>query len=279
MAEISAKVVMELRNLTGLPMMECKQALGECDGDFEAAKEWLRKKHKGKMEERAGRETGEGRISVFISEPSQAGQAAGMVDLRCETVPVASNELFVKLAGEMAKKVANGKMMTPEPDSIRNDPQIDELFTDTYGKLRETMKLEACRRMTGTHIASYVHHDGKTGVLLALDAVPTDDTAAANLCMHVAFAKPLAVDRSGVADEEVEKVRTMAREVAAGEGKPEEVVEKIVAGKVNSFYAEKVLMEQLHARSDVYGKKTVGEVLKEAGVNAVTDMAIMQIGG
>ena len=276
MAQITAKTVMTLREATGLPMMECKQALQENDGDFEAAKEWLRKKHKGKMQDRAARETGEGRIGVYLDE---AGKVGAIIELRCETAPVAANSRFIELANAMARKVAEGAEAEPAPDAIRNDPEIDNLFTDVYGQLRETMNLARCRRVEGTHLAHYIHHDGKTGVMVALDAAPADLTIAANLCMHVAFAKPLAIDRAGVPDAEIEKAKTLAREVALGEGKPEEIVEKIVAGKVNSFYAEMALMEQLHARSDVYGKATVGEVLKGGGVNAVTDMAIMVVGG
>lgn len=276
MANITAQMVKSLRESTGLPMMECKQALTENNADIEAATEWLRKKHKGKMADRAGRETGEGRIGMYIDDARKLG---AFVELRTETAPVAANELFINLADTMARKVAESGEATPAPDSIRNDPEVDTLFTDTFGKLRETMNLIRCQRVTGEHLAFYIHHDGKTGVLLALDAEPTQENVAADLCMHVAFAKPLAIDRASVAKDEVEKVQALAREVALAENKPEQIVEKIVAGKVSSFYAEKVLMEQLHARSDVYGKKKVGEVLKEAGVNAVTDMVVMVIGG
>jgi elongation factor Ts len=115
-------------------------------------------------------------------------------------------------------------------------------------------------------------------VLIALDAVPSSDSVGADLCMHTTFAKPMAIDRSGIPAEEVEKIRGLAIEVAKAEGKPEQIIEKIAEGKVNAFYAEKALMEQLHARSDVYGKKKVAAVLKEAGVNAVTDVVLMQVG-
>jgi len=269
-------MVKDLRETTGLPMMECKQALMENNGDLEAAKDWLRKKHKGKMAERAGRETGEGRIGVFIDGTRKVG---AMVELRCETAPVAVNEVFIDLANAMAKKVASGREAAPHPDTIRNAPEIESRFTEVYGKMRETMNLIRCRRVIGEFVTSYVHHDGKTGVLLALDAAPSSESVAADLCMHTAFAKPLAIDRSAIPAADVEKVRSLAREVAVAEGKPEQIVDKIVAGQVNAFYAQKALMEQLHARSDVYGKKTVGEVLKAAGVSAVVDMVIMVVGG
>ncbi len=275
MSTVTASAVKNLREVTGLPMMECKQALTECNGDFDAAKEWLRKKHKGKLEERAGRETGEGRIGVYVSADRKIG---AIVELQCETAPVAKNELFVALADAFAKKVADGSAEKPDPAGIRKDPALDAMFVETYGKLRETMNLIRCQRVQGEFVASYVHHDGKTGVLVALNAAPKGDAIAADLCMHTAFAQPLAIDAAGVPADEIAKVRKQAAEAAKEEGKPESIVEKIVEGRVKSFVAEKALMEQLHARSDVYGKKTVREVLAEAGVSAVVGLAFMKVG-
>ena len=274
MANVTAQMVKELRAKTDLPMMECKQALTECDGDTEAAVEWLRKKHKGKMADRAERETGEGLIAVFIDDARKVG---GIIELQCETSPVAKNELFIKLANAFARKVAGGSEAEPDVEALRKIPELDSLFTEVYGKMRETMNLKNARRVTGEYLTHYVHHDGKSGVLIALDAVPSSESVGADLCMHATFAKPMAIDRSGIPGEDVEKVRSMAIEVAKAEGKPEQIIEKISEGKVNAFYAEKALMEQLHARSDVYGKKKVAAVLKEAGVNAVTDAVLMQV--
>lgn len=276
MANITAKMVKDLRDGTGLPMMECKQALTENDGDVEAAKSWLRKKHKGKMAAREGRETGEGRIGCYIDEARKTG---AFVELRCETAPVAVNELFVDLANAFARHVADIGEAAPDAEAIRADPTLDAMFTDVYGKLRETMKLVSCRRVNGEYVTSYVHHDGKSGALIALDAVPTADGIGPDLCMHTTFSRPIAIDRSGVPEEAVQKIRTEAREIAIAEGKPEGIVDKIVEGKVNAFFAEGTLMEQLHARTDVYGKKKVRDVLKEAGVGAVVGLAYMKIGG
>ncbi len=275
MAEITAKLVKELREKTDLPMMECKQALTECDGDFEAAVEWLRKKHKGKMADRSGKETGEGRIGIYIDG---SGKVGGIVEFQCETAPVAKNDLFVNLANAYAKKAAETGEKEPSVDSLRSDSEMDSMYTETFGKLREAMNLVKARRVEGEYLTTYVHHDGKSGVMIALDAVPNGDAIGPDLCMHATFAQPLAVDRSGIPQDAVEKLRAEAREIAVGEGKPEQVVEKIVEGKVNAFYAEKALTEQLHARQDVYGKKKVIDVLKESGVNAVLDMVYMKVG-
>ena len=277
MTTITARMVKDLRVKTDLPMMECKQALNECEGDLEKAVEWLRKKYKGKLAERADRATGEGRIAVCINEAKNIG---GIIEVQCETDPVAKNELFVGLAEVFAKKVASGSEASPDPGAIRNDPEMDAKFTEVFGKLREAMNLAQCRRLEGNHLASYVHHDGKSGVLLALDAEPkSDKNVAADLCMHALFTKPLAIDRSGIPTDQIEKVRREAREMAKAEGKPDQIVDKIAEGKVNAFYAQRVLMEQLHVKTDDYGKKKIGDVLKEAGVNAVTGLVIQVVGG
>lgn len=277
MTTVSATTVKQLRDKTGLPMMECKHALCETAGDVEAAMEWLRKKHKGKMSQRADRTTGEGRIGVYLDE---AGTTGAIIELQCETAPVAKNELFVDLANEIARKVAGGSDAKPDPQTIRSDPIIEGRFTDVYGRLQETMNLRQCRRVTGAYLSFYVHHDGKSGVLLALDARPeSDKNIGADLCMHALFTRPIALDRGGVPAERVEKVRNDAIEMAKEEGKPEQIVEKIAAGKVNAFFAEYVLMEQLHVKTDDYGKKKIADCLKEAKVNAVTDLVVLKVGG
>lgn len=277
MTAITANMVKDLREKTDLPMMECKQALTECDGDIESALEWLRKKYKGKMAERSGRATGEGRIGVFIDD---GGTRGGLVEVQCETNPVAQNEMFVNLANSVAKRVAMGSDAEPDPEALRKDPEVDSQFTEVFGRLREAMNLRRGRRVEGTYLASYVHHDGKSGVLLALDAKPeSDKNIGADLCMHALFTQPIAIDRSGVPAEQVEKVRSEAIEIAQSEGKPEKIIGKIADGKVNAFFGQRVLMEQLHVKTDDYGKTKVGDVLKKAGVNAVTDLIIMKVGG
>jgi elongation factor Ts len=229
------------------------------------------------MAERAGRATGEGRIGVYIDD---AGKVGGLVELQCETASVGQNQLFIDLANSLARKVAGQSAAQPDPEELRKDPEVDAAMTDVFGKLRETMNLKQCRRVEGDYLASYVHHDGKSGVLLALNVEPqSDKNIGADLCMHSLFTQPLAIDRAGVPAEQVEKVRSDAIQIANDEGKPEKIVSKIADGKVNAFFAERVLMEQLHVKTDDYGKTKVGDVLKQAGVDAVTDLAIMKVGG
>lgn len=280
MAAISAAQVKALREETGLPMMECKSALSEAAGDKEAAMEILVKKHKGKMEARADRETSEGRVTTYISEDGTVGS---IIELRCETNPVAKNELFVDLGTMIARCVADGSDDKPTADAIKASPApgregqtISDVWSEAYGKLRETMNLGTSRRVSGNHLTSYVHHDGKSGVLIALDAKPSQDNVGLDLCHHATFSRPMAIDRDGVDADAVEKVRKLAREMATSDGKPEQIIDKIVEGKVNAFYAQNTLMEQEHVK---VSKTKVREVLKAAGVNAVTDLVFVQVGG
>jgi len=273
MAETSAAQVMALRKKTGLPMMECKEALAECNGDETAAIDWLTKKHKGKMEARSDRETGEGRIGIYITPEGDRG---GIIELRCETAPVAKNDMFIDLANHIARVVAEGAEDQPNADEVKK--VVETKFTEVYGKLRETMNLGACYKVTGESMASYVHFDGKSGVLIGLTGKPTNDEVGKNLAMHATSLRPLAANRDDVSPVEVSKVREMAVAQAKEDGKPEQIVEKIADGKVNAFYAEKVLVEQEHVRSDIYGKKKVKDVLAENGVSGVTQMVFLAVG-
>lgn len=278
MPAVTAEMVRGLREKTDLPMMECKQALTECNGDAESALDWLRKKHKGKLADRADKATGEGRIGVFIDETRKRGALA---ELQCETAPVAKNELFISLANNFAKKAASTGQKSPDAKALRADADLDHQFTEVFGKMREAMNLGQVRTMTGGYIASYVHHDGKSGIMLALDAPPkSDKNIGGDLCMHSLFTNPLAIDRSSVPAADVEKVRSQAKELAVAEGKKPEIVEKIADGKVNAFFAERVLMEQIHVKTDDYGKNAkIADVLKAAGVSKVTDLVIFRVGG
>jgi elongation factor Ts len=280
MAAITAAEVKALRNETGLPMMECKSALIEADGDPEQAKEILQRKYKGKMETRAARETGEGRIATFISEDRKQG---AIIDVRCETAPVAKTDKFVEMANTIAASVAAQSEMNPTAEqaadfkSVSHEGKtLQDEITDVFGLTRENIKLERVRKLAGEYVCGYVHHDGKTGVLLALDAVPKSESVGIDLCHHVTFANPLAIHREQIPAEDVEKVRKLAADVAVSEGKPAQIIEKIVTGKVNAFCAENALMDQEHVK---FSKTKVRDVLREGGVNDVLDLAYFRIGG
>ncbi len=280
MPDVTAAQVRALRDKTGLPMMECKAALTEAGGDEDAAIELLQKKSKGKLETKSHRETAEGRIGVYVNDDRTAG---ALVEVRCETPPVAKNEMFAELSNKIAQQVAAGSEETPDPESIVQADSVAEpgktvadLMNDTYARIKENMKLTRCRRLTGENLASYVHFDGSIGVIVAMDAAPSDPQVAKDLCMHIAFARPLGIKSDDVPQDEVEKVRALAEEVARGEGKPDKIIPKIVEGKVAAFLKEKALMEQEHVKE---AKMTVAKVLEAAGVKAITTMAFMAVGG
>jgi elongation factor Ts len=279
MAGITAAQVKSLRELTSLPMMECKAALVDADGDAEQAKLILQKKYKGKMGARAENVTAEGRVGLYISDNKDTG---AIVQLQCETAPVAKTDQFIELADLIARAVATQSDSHPSAETVRTFPSprgngktLADEITEVFGLVRENLKLTECRKIAGAHLCGYVHHDGKSGVLIALDATPNPESAGTDLCHHVTFANPLAVTRDDVPADEVEKVRQLARELAESEGKPAQIIDKIVNGKVNAFYAENALMEQEHVK---VSKTKVGDVLQAAGVSAVTDLARMKLG-
>ncbi len=276
---ITAAQVKSLRDETGLPMMECKSALAEANGDTEQAKDILQKKYKGKMESRSGNETGEGRISIHLSADGQTG---AIVDLRCETAPVAKTDRFIALSNTFAKTAASQRESSPTVDSVLALRSVDHAsrtlsdeITEAFGVIRENIKFAGCRRLTGGYVCGYVHHDGKSGVLVALDAKPNPESVATDLCHHVTFSQPVAIERDGVPAAAIERVRRTAREIAESEGKPPQIAEKIVEGKVNAYCAENALMEQEHVK---VSKTKVRDVLSQAGVKKVIDFAVFKIG-
>ena len=277
MATISAADVKALRDKTGLPMMDCKAALVEAGGDHEKATEILRKKGAAAAERKADRETAEGRIGCYLDQQRGVG---ALVELRCETAPVAKNEGFVALANELAKSVALADGPT-DVETLLAQPLADEpaktirdRINDTVNILRENMGLARAARLQGT-LASYVHHNGQVGVLTQFQADQLDPQLAADICMQIAAMSPLAVSRDRIDPELVKKELEIARDQAAQTGKPEPILDKIAQGKLNKWYATCVLLEQPFVRED---KKTVEQVLKAAGGVVVKDFARLQVG-
>jgi elongation factor Ts len=276
MPEITAGLVKSLREKTDLPMMDCKRALEEAGGNMDKAIENLKKQHRGKLETKADRETGEGRIGVLIGKG-----VAGIVEVRCETAQVAKSDPFIKLCNDVAAAVANQPDSSPSPETVLTTKLSDghtvkDAMGDVFGKVGENMKITRARRITGSCFGSYVHHDGKTGVLVAVEGKPANPDVLKDLCQHIAFSKPAGIRREDIPAKQVEEVRELARAVARDEGKPAQIVDKIADGKVNAWFAERVLLEQEHVKVT---KTKVGDVLKQNGVTGVTDMVVMVVGG
>jgi len=277
MANITANMVKELRDKTGAGMMDCKAALAESDGDLESAVDWLRKKGLAKAAKKAGRIAADGLIGVAMK-----ANKGVVVEVNSETDFVARNDLFQGLV----KMIANVALdVGTDVDKILaarvGDGNIADAIAETIAKIGENMTL---RRAAGLAvgkgaIASYVHNSvteglGKIGVIVALESAGKGDELKAfgrMVAMHVAAANPQAVDPSGLDPAVIERERGVL--AAKAEGKPANVVEKIVESGLKTFYKEVCLLEQGYAIEE--GKKTVAQAIKEAEAKAGAPIKIV----
>jgi elongation factor Ts len=265
---ITAALVNELRQRTSRPMMECKKALVETGGDLEKAEKRLRETgHVAKGD----RTTSEGRIAVATDPAKQFG---AMIEVLCESAPVAKSELFVELADDLARQVAIEGATTPEQllgqTFIRDRSKtIQQRIADVVNVIREAMKPGRMVRMQG-HLGHYVHHDGSIGVLLQVEGANPDSQVLRDVCMHIAATKPIAVRREDVPAERVQQEREIARAQIANDpknaGKPANILDKIAEGKLKTFFAESVLVDQPFVKDQ---GKTVGQLLESAGLKVV----------
>jgi len=269
MAEISAKQVQALREKTGLAMMDVKKALVEAAGDEKKALELLRKRFADKMTERAEKEAGNGRIGVYADD-----KAAAMAELRCETDFVATNDQFRKLADEMAAQCARTGVTDVEQFKATTLPDgrtVNDRLVDAFGIIKENISIRRLVRREGAG-ACYVHHNGKVASIITADKNPGD--SGRNICMHIASTPVI----MGLNREQVDpKLVAEAKEKAAEEskGKPANILDKIVAGKMDRWYGERVLTEQPFVMDD---KKTVAGFAKENGY-ALTSYLKYEVGG
>jgi elongation factor Ts len=311
MSTITASAVKELREKTGLPMMDCKQALNEAKGDMEKAMEWLRIRGKKVQEKQADRSTSTGRIAVYSELEPGVG---ALIDIRCESAPVANNEHFVELANDLATQLAKGPGAAT-PDELLDQPSpshkgitLRQQFDDLNNRIREKFVLARILRVNGP-TAGYAHHNAAVAVLLAVEGAAAGAAELArDICMHAAAMKPVVlrkedVDPTHVAKErdildqamtqEAEKIKAEADRVLA---QPDEQIQdpnnlermtsshgrargelkkaegmaknktKVIEGRLNLFYAERCLLEQVHANQAKYGGKTIADLSKAAGM-------------
>jgi elongation factor Ts len=267
MANISAQMVKELRESTGAGMMDCKAALTETKGDMTAAQDWLRKKGLSKAAKKAGRVAAEGLIGAQVT-----GTKGVVVEVNSETDFVARNDLFqglVKMIAGVALSVGSDveKIKAAKAGSIT----ISESISDTIAKIGENMTLRRAAMLSVGKgaIGSYVHSAvidglGKIGVIVALESTGKADELselARLLAQHVAAANPQAIDPSGLDPAIVDRERNVLADKFKQQGKPANVIEKIVESGLKTFYKEVCLLEQPYIRDD---KKSVSQVLKEA---------------
>ncbi len=268
MAEITAAAVKALRDATGLPMMACKKALIEADGDQEVAKEQLRKAGKKMEEKQAGRSTTSGRIAVYVDPAVPVG---AIIELRCESAPVASNEEFVQLADDLAKQLATGPGAKSTEDLLAQDSPskpgttLKTQYDELYNRIRENFKFERIDRIDAT-CGAYAHHNGAAGVLLQIEGGSAE--LAKDICMHIVAMRPLALAKEEVDPAAIEKEREFLTGQAQAEGKPESIIEKMVEGRMRNFFAERCLTEQVFVKAED-GKATVSKVAADAGMKLI----------
>ncbi|MCW5620798.1 MAG: elongation factor Ts [Burkholderiales bacterium] len=260
MAEITASMVKELREKTDAPMMECKKALTEADGDMAKAEEILRVRLGNKASKAASRVAAEGVVGTYLSGDGRIG---ALVEVNCETDFVAKNEDFLAFARSLAELVAK---QTPADVAALSALAIDgtpveELRKTLVGRIGENMSIRRFQRLEAKgRLASYVHGGSKIGVMV--DLVGGDEVLAKDIAMHIAASKPVALSKEAVSADLIQREREIAQQKAAESGKPANIVEKMVEGSVQKFLKEVTLLGQPFVKDD---KQTIEQLLKSKG--------------
>ncbi len=266
MAAITAGMVSELRGKTDAPMMECKKALTEADGDMAKAEEILRVKLGNKATKAATRVAAEGVVGLYLSADGRLG---ALVEVNSETDFVAKNDEFIALAKGCAELVA-----TRNPADVvalsalpMGEGSVETTRTALVGKIGENMALRRFARMEASgRLTSYVHGGSKIGVLV--DVIGGDDQLGKDLAMHIAASKPKSLDASGVPAELLDTERRIAVEKAREAGKPEAMLEKIAEGTVQKYLKDVTLLGQVFVKAED-GKQTIEQLLKAKGASVV----------
>lgn len=264
MAEITAALVRQLREETNLPMMGCKQALTECGGDKEAAKEHLRKKGLKIQEGRGGRETAFGRFGIYAGLDKKSG---AVVEFKCESAPVAGSDEFIQLANDLAQQLATGpgaatgEELLDQPCPSQPGKTLRQVKDDMFNRIREVFNVGRMTRFDGT-CGGYSHNSGTvSGVLISVEG--GSDQAAKDVSMHIAAMRPLALSKEEIDPAVIEKERQILRDAALQEGKPANIVDKMVEGRLKNFYAEKALLEQAFVKDNAL---SVGQYAEQNGM-------------
>ena len=273
MADISASMVMDLRQRTGLGMMECKKALTEADGDLGKAEELLRIKSGAKANKAADRIAAEGVIGLYVA---QDAKVAALVEVNCETDFVAKNDDFKAFAAEVARIVGEqnpADLSALSAMALESGDTVEARRVALVQKIGENISIRRfARREAQGRIASYVH-GARIGVLV--DVTGGNDVLGKEIAMHVAWGKPMALRKEHVPAEAIEKERAIATARAAESGKPANIVEKMIEGGVAKFLAEVTLLAQPFVKGD--GKQTVEQFAKSQGAT-IHDYVLFVVG-
>jgi elongation factor Ts len=269
MAAVTAAAVMALREKTGLPMMECKKALTECGGDTEQAVEWLRKQGVKTQAMRADRETSMGRLAVYTDLEKGVG---ALVELKCESAPVAGSPDFKDFVNDIAKTLALGsgasspEELLSQKSQAHPDKTLGEIKDDLFNRMREVFELSRICRIDAP-CGGYAHHDGSKAALIEVTgetAGPQAAEVAKDVAMHVVALAPKAIVKEDLDQSIVDKEREILTEAAKQEGKPENIIQKMIEGRLRNFFSQCVLLEQPFVKDD---KQSVGKLLKSVGLS------------
>ena len=255
---ITAADVNKLRIKTGAGMMDCKKALTETNGDFEAAIDYLRKKGAKVSASRSDREAKEG---VVIAKTTASGKKGIIIELNCETDFVAKNADFVQFAQSVADLA-----IEKDPDSLEalldlelNGTKLSEAIIEQTGKIGEKIGVSKFEKVEAQKVVAYIHANYKLGVLVGLSAdAPGVEEAGRDVSMQIAAMNPVAIDKGDVDASVIERELEIAKDVIRAEGKPEEMVEKIAQGKLNKFYKDSTLLNQEFVKDS---SKTIAQML------------------
>lgn len=277
-------MVKELREKTGAGMMDCKKALAESSGDFDRAMQVLREKGIAKATSKEGRTTSEGVIVSYVMPGEHVG---ALVEINCETDFVARTDKFREFAKSVARHVAetallpesgSGDLLLKQQLTANKSISVGDAVTEIIAALGENTMIKRFARVDGADslIATYVHAGDKLGVLVEVDGAGhgADDVArtfARDVAMHVAAAAPISIRRDEVNKDIVDKERAIFRKQAENEKKPAQIIDKIVEGRVEKFFAEVVLTEQPYVKDN---DRTVGDYLRETGKNLGKNLTI-----
>jgi elongation factor Ts len=263
---ITAADVKSLRERTNLPMMDCKAALTEVGGDMEKAVDLLRKKFAHATAKFASREAAEGRVAIYVDA---AKKVAAILEMRCETAPVVKSDAFIAMANDLVKHIVAknpadvAALLTQE---FAPGKTVQDRISEVIGLIRENMKVQRFKRVEG-NFGEYVHHDGSVGVLLQVDGGAGDPAVLRDISMHIAARNPMAALRSEVPADMLAKETEIAKEQLANDpknkNKPANIMEKIIEGKMKTWFAENVLIDQQFVKDDT---KSIAELFKAMGV-------------
>lgn len=269
MAEVTAAAVKALRDKTDLPMMECKRALTEAGGDEAKAIEILKQMFKKVQEKRADNATAEGRIFIAIRDD---GSEAAMVEIQCESAPVATGEVLGNFGQQMVDTLLNGAGADSPESLMAQTPEggsqsFQETYEEIVNKIREKIVINRIARLSGP-VGGYVHHNYKIGVLFTASGDAGNRETLRDVAMHIAALQPVVTLPEEIDPAVVAAERARLADEARASGKPENIIDKIVDGRMGVFLEEQgVLSLQKFAKDD---KKTVGQALSEAGFAPVS---------